>query len=164
MIHRGLAFSLWIALLAGALYFYFFQRGALEHVLAGLAGAPRMWAYAVYLALGCIRGFTLVPATYLVVAGMLILPPVPLYVLTIAGIVVSSAAVYYFADAMRSRSAVRATISCSAGPPAGLDRPAPAPDRDSVELFPHRADRPGLLRVRRPEGRPHKDPPWRCHR
>ena len=101
MIHRGFAFSLWIALVAGALYFYFFQRGALEQVLAGLSGAPRMWAYAVYLALGCIRGFTLVPVTYLVVAGMLILPPVPLYVLTVAGIVVSSAAVYYFAEAMR---------------------------------------------------------------
>ncbi len=33
------------------------------------------WVYAVYLALGCVRGFTLVPATYLVVAGMLVLPP-----------------------------------------------------------------------------------------
>jgi uncharacterized membrane protein YdjX (TVP38/TMEM64 family) len=57
--------------------------------------------YAAYLALGCLRGFTLVPVTYLVVAGMLVLPPLPLYVLTVAGIVVSSAAVYCFAEAMR---------------------------------------------------------------
>jgi uncharacterized membrane protein YdjX (TVP38/TMEM64 family) len=36
-----------------------------------------------------------------VIAGMLVLPPLPLYLLTLAGIVVSSAAVYYFAEAMQ---------------------------------------------------------------
>jgi uncharacterized membrane protein YdjX (TVP38/TMEM64 family) len=101
MSHRGVGFSLWIAVLAGALYFYFFHRESLQQLMAGLSASPPTWAYAVYLALGCIRGFTLVPVTYLVVAGMLVLPPVPLYLLTVAGIAVSSAAVYYFAEAMR---------------------------------------------------------------
>ena len=32
---------------------------------------------------------------------MLVLPPLPLYALTVAGIIVSSTAVYYFAEAMR---------------------------------------------------------------
>jgi uncharacterized membrane protein YdjX (TVP38/TMEM64 family) len=100
MNHRRLVFLLWIGILATALYGYFFHRGALQALLAELSGSPPFWIYAVYLALGCLRGFTLVPATYLVVAGMLVLPPWPLYLLTVVGIIVSSAAVYYFAEAM----------------------------------------------------------------
>ena len=91
---------LWIAILATALYGYFFHRNALQALLVDLSASPPFWIYAVYLALGCLRGFTLVPATYLVLAGMLVLPPLPLYLLTVAGIIVSSAAVYYFAEAM----------------------------------------------------------------
>ena len=100
MDHRRLVLLLWIAIVATALYGYFFHRGALQVLLVELSASPPSWMYAVYLALGCLRGFTLVPATYLVVAGMLVLPPVPLYLLTVVGIVVSSAAVYYFAEAM----------------------------------------------------------------
>jgi uncharacterized membrane protein YdjX (TVP38/TMEM64 family) len=82
------------------LYGYFFHRDSLQRIFLELSISPPSWFYAAYLALGCIRGFTLVPATYLVVAGMLVLPPLPLYVLTVAGIIVSSSAVYYFAEAM----------------------------------------------------------------
>ena len=91
---------LWVGLLAGAFYLYGFHRNALQALLLRAAESPPAWVYVVYLALGCIRGFTLIPATYLVVAGMLVLPPLPLYVLTLIGIIVSSAAVYYFAEAM----------------------------------------------------------------
>ena len=101
MTHRTAVLSLWIALAAAGLYAYFFHPDIPKVLALELADAPPAWAYAVYLALGCIRGFTLVPVTYLVFAGMLVLPPVPLYVLTLAGIAVSSAAVYFFAEAMR---------------------------------------------------------------
>ena len=94
-------FVLWLALLAGAFYLYFFHSDALQDCCSKPSASPPAWVYAAYLALGCVRGFTLIPATYLVVTGMLVLPPVPLYALTVAGIIVSSAAVYYFADAMR---------------------------------------------------------------
>ena len=87
--------------MAMGLYLYVFRPESLRTSLGALSAAP-VWKLAgAYLVLGCIRGFTLVPATSLVLAGMLVLPPGPLYVLTIAGIVVSSAAVYYFAEAMR---------------------------------------------------------------
>lgn len=99
--HRRVVLSLWLIVLAAALYAYFFQRDALQRIFVELSASPPSWIYAVYLALGCLRGFTLVPATYLVVAGMLVLPPLPLYVLTVAGIIVSSAAVYHFAEAMQ---------------------------------------------------------------
>jgi uncharacterized membrane protein YdjX (TVP38/TMEM64 family) len=101
MNHRRLVFALWVSIAASALYGYFFHRDALQQLLLKVSASPPVWIYIVYLALGCLRGFTLVPATYLVVAGMLVLPPVPLYGLTIVGIIVSSAAVYYFAEAMQ---------------------------------------------------------------
>lgn len=101
MEHRKIILILWVALLTSALYIYGFQRDALQQLLLHVSASPPAWAYVVYLALGCIRGFTLIPATYLVIAGMLVLPPLPLFVLTVAGIIVSSAAVYYFAEAMQ---------------------------------------------------------------
>ena len=91
---------MWLTLVTAALYVYGYHGDALSRVLLQTAKSPPVWAYAVYLAFGCLRGFTLIPATYLVVAGMLVLPPLPLYGLTLAGIVVSSGAVYYFSEAM----------------------------------------------------------------
>jgi len=98
---RTILLSLWLVVLAIALYAFAFHRDALGRLFLELSASPPSWVYTVYLGLGCLRGFTLVPATYLVVAGMLVLPPLPLYVLTVAGIVVSSTAVYYFAEAMQ---------------------------------------------------------------
>jgi uncharacterized membrane protein YdjX (TVP38/TMEM64 family) len=101
MNHRKWILFAWIGVLIGAFYVYFLHREALQRLLVELSAAPPAWMYGAYLGLGCVRGFTLIPVTYLVVAGMLFLPPLPLYALTIVGIVVSSAAVYYFAEAMQ---------------------------------------------------------------
>lgn len=101
MNHRKALLFAWFMLLASALYIYGFHREALQRLLLELSASPPAWVYGVYLALGCVRGFTLIPATYLVVAGMLVLPPLPLYALTVVGIIVSSTAVYYFAEAMQ---------------------------------------------------------------
>jgi uncharacterized membrane protein YdjX (TVP38/TMEM64 family) len=98
--HRKAVLILWLVLLATALYIFAVHRDALQGLLLEISDSPPIWVHIVYLALGCIRGFTLIPATYLVVAGMLVLPPVSLFALTVAGIGVSSAAVYYFAEAM----------------------------------------------------------------
>ena len=101
MSHRRIVFALWLATLGTALYGYFFHRDTLQQFLAEMSASPPSWSYAVYLGFGCLRGFTLIPVTYLLVAGMLVLPPLPLYLLTVVGIIVSSAAVYYFAEAMQ---------------------------------------------------------------
>ena len=93
MNHRTIVLGLWVIVLAGASFTYIFHRGALEQIFLGLSASPPSWVYAVYLALGCLRGFTLIPVTYLVMAGMLVLPPWPLYLTTVIGIIVSSAAV-----------------------------------------------------------------------
>lgn len=55
---------------------------------------------AVYLILGCLRGFTLIPATSLVLIGIVFFQPLPLFVLTLSGILISSASIYYFAEAL----------------------------------------------------------------
>jgi uncharacterized membrane protein YdjX (TVP38/TMEM64 family) len=101
MNHRKTVLILWLALVASALYIYGFHSEALQQLLLSVSASPPAWVYVVYLALGCVRGFTLIPATYLVVAGMLVLPPLPLFALTVAGIILSSTAVYHFAEAMR---------------------------------------------------------------
>lgn len=63
-------------------------------VHAGIA-IPIYGAFA-YLLLGCVRGFTLVPSTYLLVVAIPFFRPVQLFVLTLIGIAGSSASVYYF--------------------------------------------------------------------
>lgn len=91
---------LWLAFVAAALYLAFFHR---EFVAARLQAATTQSIIAggvLYLVLGCIRGFTLIPATSLVLVGIVFFPPWPLFALTLAGIIASSASIYYFAGAL----------------------------------------------------------------
>ena len=97
---RRILTALWLLGAAVALYVYFFHREALEDLLSGAATTSLLAASAVYLVLGCLRGFTFVPATSLVLLGLVFFEPVPLFVLTIAGILASSTCVYYFAEAL----------------------------------------------------------------
>ena len=62
----------------------------------------------VYLLLGSLRGFTLIPATSLVLIGILFFPPWPLFAMTLAGILVSSASIYYFSEALHIEELLKA--------------------------------------------------------
>jgi len=77
------------------------MRAFLESQLAH----ARLWGpaafSAVYLALGAVRGFTLVPSTTLVLAAVPFMAPGPLLACTLAGIMISSASIYYFSAALR---------------------------------------------------------------
>ena len=90
----------WLAGVAAAVFLALFERDAIVRPLASATATSMAAGGAVYLALGCLRGFTLIPVTSLVLMGTVFFPPVPLFVLTLAGILVSSASVYYFAEAM----------------------------------------------------------------
>ena len=68
---------LWALAVVLGLYVYFLHRRWLQDVLADMKSASPFWRYGAYLALGCIRGFTMVPATSLLLAAMLIIPPAP---------------------------------------------------------------------------------------
>ncbi len=89
---------LWLAVIILAVYLYFFQNNFVTREFMRLAAMPLWWRYGVILALGCLRGFTLIPVTYLIILGILLLPPMPLYVLILIGVTVSSICIYYFSE------------------------------------------------------------------
>jgi uncharacterized membrane protein YdjX (TVP38/TMEM64 family) len=91
----------WLAVLAGALYLYIFDRAVLQGLLAAALAQPKILAGFLYLAISCVRGFTLIPSAYLMIAAIPILPPAPLFLLTLVGVMVSSASIYLFSEAMR---------------------------------------------------------------
>lgn len=76
-------------------------RGWLHDEFARALAAGPAAVYAIYIALGAVRGFTLVPSTTLVLAALPFVPPGPLLLCTLAGIMISSASIYYFSAALR---------------------------------------------------------------
>jgi uncharacterized membrane protein YdjX (TVP38/TMEM64 family) len=96
-----IALTVWLVVVAGGLYLYFFQREVIEAQLRSAFSVSVVLGSVVYLVLGCIRGFTLIPSTSLVLAAMAFFRPVPLFILTLVGILVSSASIYRFAESLR---------------------------------------------------------------
>ena len=86
----------WLVFLAGTLYLYFFHSYFFQNQLEQIVHTSIYSAYAVLLLLGSVRGFSLIPVTSLIVVGLLFSPPLPLYVITLVGVLISSASVYYF--------------------------------------------------------------------
>ncbi len=95
---RRVVFWVWAAVIASALYFYFFKNAFIYEEVQKLLNLPLVWRMAIFLALSCIRGFTLVPVTYLILLGLVFLPSTPAYILTMIGVIVSSGCIYYFAE------------------------------------------------------------------
>lgn len=87
---------IWVAFLGLALYVYFFHSDFFQNQLEQIVHTSIYLAYAVLLLLSLVRGFTLIPVTYLIILGLLFFPPLPLFVIIISGVIISSASVYYF--------------------------------------------------------------------
>jgi uncharacterized membrane protein YdjX (TVP38/TMEM64 family) len=94
---KNIAIWVWIAVIAAALYAYFFKADLIRIQVDHILNFPLSWRYALYLILGCLRGFTFIPVTYLILLGLVFLPATPAYILTLIGVIVSSACIYYFA-------------------------------------------------------------------
>jgi len=92
--------ALWLAIPAAALFFYFFRRNTLQGELQTAFAVSLGIASVVYLLLGSLRAFTLIPSTYLIVIALPFFAPVPLFVLTVTGILISSALIYWFSEAL----------------------------------------------------------------
>jgi uncharacterized membrane protein YdjX (TVP38/TMEM64 family) len=93
--------GLWLVVVASALYVYFFHRSAVQTELRDALSVTALAAAAVYFFLGSVRAFTLIPATFLIVVAIPFFKPLPLFALTLAGILVSSASIYWFSEALR---------------------------------------------------------------
>jgi len=97
----------WIVGVVLALYLVFFQRDLILTHLQAATTTSIVTGGALYLLLGCLRGFTLIPATSLVLVGIIFFPPWPLFLLTLVGILASSASIYYFAGALHLEDLLR---------------------------------------------------------
>lgn len=91
---------LWLLFVAAFVLLYWSRSGAWGSEFRDVAASSLLLGYVLYLALGCVRGFTLIPAANLVLLAIPIFPPLPLLVLTLVGILVSSASIYVFAGSL----------------------------------------------------------------
>ncbi len=97
---RYTLFAMWLLIVGGALYLYFFQRAFVESQLQGAFSTSMVVASIVYIILGSFRAFTLVPATFLLVVALPFFPPAWLLVVTMIAVVISSSICYFFAEAL----------------------------------------------------------------
>ena len=97
---RYTLFALWIIVAAAALYLYFFKREAIQTELRDAMSASFWAACLIYLLIGALRAFTLVPATFPLLIAMPFFDPWVLLMLTIPCIAVSSSICYWFAEAL----------------------------------------------------------------
>jgi uncharacterized membrane protein YdjX (TVP38/TMEM64 family) len=97
---RALLFAMWLLIVGGALYLYFFEREFVQRELQGAFSASMVAGSIIYFLLGSFRAFTLVPATFLLVVALPFFPPVLLFFVTMAAVIVSSSICYFFAEAL----------------------------------------------------------------
>lgn len=93
-----LIISTWVAITTAALYFYFFRRDQVQGEIQSVLSTSVVLASVLYVILGSLRAFTLIPSTYLIVAALPLFPPMLLFVLTLIGILVSSSIIYFCAE------------------------------------------------------------------
>ena len=91
---------MWLLIVGGALYLYFFEREFMQRELQGAFSTSMVVGSIVYVLLGSFRAFTLVPATFLLLVGLPFFPPFMLLVITMISVVVSSSICYFFAEAL----------------------------------------------------------------
>jgi len=97
---RAVLVAIWLLVMAGGLYLFVFHREWLVGELRSARSTSFLAGAALYILFGSLRGFTLIPSTTLVVAALPFFQPVPLFALTLLGILVSSASIYFFAEAL----------------------------------------------------------------
>jgi uncharacterized membrane protein YdjX (TVP38/TMEM64 family) len=96
-----LRLGVWLLFIAAFAFLYYRYSSLWGTGFTELAVSSAWLAYAVYLLLGAVRGFALIPVTNLIVLAIPIFPPVPLLVLTLVGIAISSASIYAFAGSLK---------------------------------------------------------------
>ncbi|MEP6960695.1 MAG: VTT domain-containing protein [Acidobacteriota bacterium] len=97
---RQIVLAGWAVLIVGALFLYLFDEATLKAIFARILAQPKPLAGAIFFLILCFRGFILIPAGYLVIAAIPVLPAVPLFFLTLGGVMVSSGMIYLFSQAM----------------------------------------------------------------
>jgi polyvinyl alcohol dehydrogenase (cytochrome) len=99
--HLLLRLGVWALFVAAFAFLYYHYSSFWGTELTQLAAMSAWIAYALYVLLSALRGFALIPVTNLVVLAIPIFPPVPLLILTLVGIAISSACIYAFAGSLK---------------------------------------------------------------
>ena len=97
----AVTFLRWLLAIGAGIYFYVARADIVRDEMLVLSASSTAIAATVYFVMGCVRGFTLIPVTYLIPFGLLFLSPVVHFLLTIGGILVSSAGLYYFSERLQ---------------------------------------------------------------
>jgi uncharacterized membrane protein YdjX (TVP38/TMEM64 family) len=93
---------LWFALIVAALVAYFFHPEVFAPAsIQRFFAANLVLGLGIYFVLSVVRGFLLIPLTPLLLAGILVFPPLPLFLVTLAGIWFSSALIYWLSRQLR---------------------------------------------------------------
>ncbi len=98
---RQVVFGIWLLCAIGGISFYLANRAQYTpEVIAGFFEEHESWFLLVYFCLLIARALVLLPATPLIVAGSLLLPDHPwiLLLVTLVGLLISSALIYFFSD------------------------------------------------------------------
>lgn len=93
---------LWLILIVTCLGFYTLRPELFEPVNIRSYFSDNLYSgLAVYFVISTLRGFTLIPSTPLVLAGILVFPPLPLFLVNQTAVYSSSAVLYYMTKSMR---------------------------------------------------------------
>jgi uncharacterized membrane protein YdjX (TVP38/TMEM64 family) len=99
---RSFGLYLWLALIASSLSLFFFMPELFEPQSIRQFLTDNLFSgLLVYFIISTLRGFTLIPLTPIVLAGVLVFPPWPLFLVNQAGVYASSAILYYMTRYMR---------------------------------------------------------------
>jgi uncharacterized membrane protein YdjX (TVP38/TMEM64 family) len=92
----------WLTLIVISLGLYFFRPDLFSpERIRELFAANIVLGLISYFVISTLRGFTLIPSTPIVFAGILVFPPGPLYIVNLIAVFSSSAIVYYMARVVR---------------------------------------------------------------
>ncbi len=92
---------LWLALIVGCLSVYVMRPELFEPAqIRQFFSSNLLSGLVVYFVISTLRGLTLIPSTPFVLAGTLVFPPLPLFLVNQAAVYSSSALLYYVTKAM----------------------------------------------------------------
>jgi uncharacterized membrane protein YdjX (TVP38/TMEM64 family) len=98
--NRIILLGVWVLVVIATAWVFLFHREAVQRELQQAMSVSLFAAGFLYLLLSSLRGFTFMPAAPLLLLGIAFFPPVPLFILTLTGILISSAIIYWFSGSL----------------------------------------------------------------